>query len=268
MNLPKLICEIWSPLFLGLLVLVHVPAFAKVAIREEFHQTYPLAPKGVVKLDNVNGNVRVATWDRAEIKVDAVKHGDKQEQLDAVTIDIDAGADRIQIKTKHPVGGFGRRNGGNSVSVDYVVTVPREVRLDKVSTINGDMEIEGVTGKVVASTVNGGLTAKSLRNDADLSSVNGGLAAKFADLQEGHHVKLQTVNGKIALTLPRGVNAELSAKTLNGSLDSEHDLTVKKNFPLGRELKGRLGQGGARIDVSSVNGGIKILRANDRTAKP
>ncbi|MCI0538994.1 MAG: DUF4097 family beta strand repeat-containing protein [Verrucomicrobiales bacterium] len=262
MKISKLAWQVSSPLLLGTLLLVLTPALAKDTVREEFRQTYPLEPKGTVKLDNVNGNVRVVTWDRAEIKVEAEKRGNDQERLDEVTIDIDADADQIQIKTRYPVGGFGRNNRGDSVHVDYVLTVPREVRLDKVATVNGDVEIEGVAGEVVASTVNGELTAKSLHNDANLSSVNGSLDAEFTELDRGHHVKLHTVNGKMSLTLPQAANAQVSAKTLNGSLTTEHDLAVKKNFPVGRELKGRLGQGGARVELNSVNGGIRILRAD------
>ena len=73
--------------------------FAANEVREEFHQTYPLDNAGKVQLENVNGNVRIVTWDREEIKVDAIKRAKKQEHLDAVKIEVDAKADRIRIKT-------------------------------------------------------------------------------------------------------------------------------------------------------------------------
>src|SRR5262245_42871383 len=76
--------------------------FAANEVREEFHQTYPLNKQGRVHLENVNGNVHIVTWDREEIKVDAVKHAKKQEHLDEVKIEVDAKADRIRIKTKYP----------------------------------------------------------------------------------------------------------------------------------------------------------------------
>jgi hypothetical protein len=43
------------------------------AFTEEFHQTYALTPDGRVELDNINGDVHISTWDRSEVKVDAVK---------------------------------------------------------------------------------------------------------------------------------------------------------------------------------------------------
>nr|MBA3804147.1 hypothetical protein [Acidobacteriota bacterium] len=39
-------------------------------LREEFHQTYPLAADGRVSLENINGSVTISTWDRNEVKVD------------------------------------------------------------------------------------------------------------------------------------------------------------------------------------------------------
>jgi len=43
------------------------------AFTEEFHQTYALASDGRVELENVDGAVHISTWDRDEVKVDAVK---------------------------------------------------------------------------------------------------------------------------------------------------------------------------------------------------
>jgi len=74
--------------------------FAAREVREEFHQTYPLDNQGKVQLENVNGYVRIGTWDREEIKVEAIKRAEKQEHLDEVKIEVDAKSDRIRIKTK------------------------------------------------------------------------------------------------------------------------------------------------------------------------
>jgi len=46
------------------------------AFTEEFHQTYSLTPDGRVELDNINGAVHISTWDKNEVKVDAIKYAD------------------------------------------------------------------------------------------------------------------------------------------------------------------------------------------------
>lgn len=227
-------------------------------LREEFHQTYPLKAQGKVSLDNLNGNVRVVTWDREEIKVDAVKRAKKQEYLDLVKIEVDAKADRIRIKSKHTEP-KSRKDRNNSASVDYVLTVPRQCRLDKISTVNGGVEIENVNGDVEAESVNGPVTATGLAGEVELSTVNGQLKAGLVELKKP--VSLKSVNGSVTLAVPANANANVSADTVNGSIENDFSLTSKKHFPVGRSLDGKLGEGGSKIKMSTVNGGIHLDRA-------
>ena len=233
-------------------------AFAGEQVREEFHQTYPLNQQGRVHLENVNGNVRIVTWDREEIKVDAIKRAKTQEHLDEVKIDVDAKTDRIRIKTKHPDSKT-RRNKNNSTSVDYTLTVPRQSHLDKISTVNGGVEIEKVGGDVEASSVNGNVTATGLSGETQLSTVNGSVKGTFAGLKK--RVSLNSVNGSVTIALPPDANADISADTVHGGISSEFSLKAKKNFPIGQDLRGKLGEGGPAVKISTVNGGIHLDRS-------
>jgi len=226
-------------------------------LREEFHQTYPLDKQGKVQLENVNGNVRIGTWDREEIKVEAIKRAKKQEHLDEVRIEVDAKADRIRIKTKYP-DSKAKRNKNNSTSVDYTLTVPQHSRLDRISTVNGGIEIEKVNGDVEASSVNGNVTAAGLAGQVELSTVNGSVKANFAELKKS--VSLKSVNGSVTIALPPEANAKVSANTLTGGISSDFALQAKKHFPIGQNLDGKLGEGGPAVDLSTVNGGIRIDR--------
>ena len=226
-------------------------------VREEFHRTFPLNNQGKVQLENVNGNVRIVTGDSEEIKVDAVKRAKTQEHLDEVSIDIDSKADRIRIKTKYPDSNS-RRNRNNSTSVDYTLTVPKQSRLDKISTVNGGVEIQDVSGDVEASSVNGSVTVTGLAGNVELSAVNGSVKASFAELKKS--VSLKSVNGGVTVALPAEANADVSANTLNGGISSDFSLLVKKHFPIGRNLDGKIGEGGPAVKMSTVNGGIHIDR--------
>ena len=72
------------------------------SLTEEFHQTYPLTPNGRIELDNINGDVHISTWDRNEVKVDAIKSADEKERLDEAKIEVNSGKDYISIQTKYP----------------------------------------------------------------------------------------------------------------------------------------------------------------------
>src|SRR5205823_15072135 len=71
-------------------------------VREEFHQTYPLAADGRVSLENVNGGVHITVSDRNEVQVNAVKRAYKQERLTEARIDVSSTMDAIRIRTRYP----------------------------------------------------------------------------------------------------------------------------------------------------------------------
>src|SRR5690349_23899619 len=162
----------------SLLCLPMFSSLANAAVTEEFHQIYPLASNGEIRLDNVNGKVRITAWDPAEVKVDAIKRADTQEELDDLKIEVTSKPERVRIHTEYPNGKV-HHGKGYSGSVDYEVKVPAGAQLEKIEVVNANLEIEGVTGRVYASTVNGRLVVNGLESDSKLESVNGNVEAAF-----------------------------------------------------------------------------------------
>jgi DUF4097 and DUF4098 domain-containing protein YvlB len=234
------------------------------AYTEEFHQTYALSPEGRVELDNINGAVHISSWDRNEVKVDAVKSADAKEKLDEAKIEVNATSDLISIRTKYPEHRWGNNN---PASIEYTLTVPRGVHLDEIKLINGGLDITGINGEVQASCINGRLEASDLSGRAHLSTINGRLNAKFSQLN-GHTLELSSVNGSVELTIPSDSMAEIEASTVSGDIDNDFGLHVSHHF-VGHNLSGELGNGGTRIHLSDVNGRIEIHHAQDgRTLSP
>src|ERR1700751_5434862 len=154
------------------------------ALTEEFHQTYPITSDGRVELDNINGPVHISSWDRNEVKVDAVKYADTKEQLDEAKIQVEAGKEYVSIRTRYPDHDHTWNSGShnNPASVEYTLTVPRTARLDEINLVNGALDVAGISGEVRASCVNGQLEAHDLAGRAELSTVNGRLTAEFRQL--------------------------------------------------------------------------------------
>ena len=231
---------------------------------EEFHQTYAISPDGRVELDNINGAVHISTWDRSEVKVDAVKYAGTKERLDEAKIEVDSGKSSLSIRTRYPDHdhnfNWGSRN--NPAGVEYTLTVPRTARLDEIKLINGSLDITGVAGEVHASCINGRLEAHNLSGRAELSTINGHLDTKFDQLP-GSSVELSSVNGSVELTIPSDSQAEIEASTVSGGIENDFGLHVNHHRYVGHDLRGELGTGGARIKVENVNGRIEIRHAQD-----
>jgi len=234
------------------------------AFTEEFHQTYPISAQGRVELDNINGAVHISSWDRNEVKVDAVKYADSKERLDEAKIEIESGQDYVSIRTRYPDHdnnwNWGSHN--NPAGVEYTLTVPRNVRLDEIKLINGALDITGVAGEVRASCINGRLEAHDLAGRAKLSTINGRMDAHFAQLS-GQDIELNSVNGSLELTIPSDSNAEVEASTVSGGISNDFGLHVNHHQFVGHDLRGEIGKGGAHIRLSDVNGRIEIQHAQD-----
>jgi DUF4097 and DUF4098 domain-containing protein YvlB len=236
-------------------------------LTEEFHQSYPLAGGGRVSLSNVNGGVRVTSWDRNEVKVDAVKRARRAERLREAEIRIEARADSIRIETDYPEYRHGDRRrwdrDDQPATVEYTLTVPRSAVIEDFNLINGGLELENLTGPVKANSINGRVSARALSGPVNLSVINGALEVGFDRLAEGQSVTLSSVNGPVTLTLPSDASAHLRASTVHGSIKNDFNLPVRVGQYVGRDLEGRLGAGLARVRLSNVNGQINLRRATD-----
>ena len=233
--------------------------------REEFHQSYPVSANARLSLQNINGGVKVVVWDRNEIQVDAVKTAYREERLAEAKIEVQADASSVAIKTRYPSrdttwdsDGEGRYN--NPASVEYTLTVPRSVRIDKIDLINGGLDIEGAAGEVHANLINGRLQARQLTGEVHLNTVNGRIEATFEQLNNAQQIQLASVNGSVVLNLPADSGATVRATTVHGDIDNSFGMTVEKGKHVGQNLSGVIGDGRAQITLSNVNGSIDIRR--------
>jgi DUF4097 and DUF4098 domain-containing protein YvlB len=233
---------------------------ADVTETEEF--TYSIDDAGRISLENINGDISVIGGSGNEVHITAYKKAENQEYLDKIEIDISAESDHIRIETRHPEKeGFswswGDSHGG---SVRYELSVPANVELDTIETVNGGVDISGVSGAVKAETVNGDLQVSGLTANVNLDTVNGTIKAEFDQLSSGQKVSAEAVNGKIVIRLPADASAKVNAETINGSIDADDfGLKPEKGF-VGRDLDGVIGDGGARLSLDTVNGSIRIVK--------
>jgi hypothetical protein len=237
-------------------------------VREEFHQTYPLATSGRVSVENLNGGVQIKVWDRAAVQVDAVKRAYKRERLNEAKIDVNSSEENIRIKTEYPdqnqtFNSDERGRYENPAIVDYTLTVPRQAVLESVELINGPIDIEGVEGSVKASSINGRVTARGLLGEARLSTINGPLQVTFTRLDDAKTISLQSINGPVTLIIPSDSNAMVRASTVHGGISNDFGLVVKDGEYVGHDLAGQIGTGGPRIKLGNVNGPIRITHAQD-----
>jgi hypothetical protein len=221
--------------------------------RATVSESRPLAKDGRFELENVNGRVEVTGWDEAKVSIEATKRAANEHALEDLRIEITGEGDRLSVRTRYPrphwFGGGGR--------VDYVVRVPRTARV-KVANVNGQVEVERITAEVSASTVNGSVEIHDAEAAVEASVVNGRVDVAFARVGPEGRGSIRTTNGSLHLTLPADANADVEARTVNGSLRCDFDLAGESRSK--RHLEGRIGAGGGRFELRAVNGSVSIDR--------
>lgn len=234
--------------------------------REEFRETYTLEPGGQVSLENLNGSARIATWERDEVLIEAEKvvrasSLRKAKRLaEELRIDVDAEPTGVWISTVYPRrSGFVTRllSGGINAHVRYTLTIPTRADLI-VKLTNGRIEVEGVEGEVDAETVNGAVRLYDCAGTVRAKSVNGALRAEIRRLQPTDHVDMSAVNGSLRLYLPEDAQADIEARTVNGSVRTRfEDIEVRERSR--KRMTFSLNGGGAEVELKTINGSIQIL---------
>jgi hypothetical protein len=226
-----------------------------------------LKPNQHVWIRNTNGPIEVVagTGDSLEIHVEkSWRHSDPQ-SVQLVPVLTERGLTVCALwdarDRRCNEGGDYRMNGvkKNDVAVRFTVQLPRNIAIDA-STVNGGLDIDGVSAPVEAATVNGRIAVNTSTGPVQATTVNGSIEANMQTLTGGD-VRLTTVNGSVRAGLPLQLNANIDAETVNGRVETDFPVKiVGKISP--RHLRGTIGTGGATLKLVTVNGSITLHEAD------
>lgn len=237
-----------------------------LAAQEEFHWKGTIAAGKTIEIKGVNGDIE-AVAGSGEVEVTATKHAHNSDP-DEVKIEVVPSAAGVTICAVYPsyarrentceAGEHGHMNTrDNDVRVDFHVRVPAGVRL-AARTVNGDVDATDLGSDVETYTVNGGIHV-STSGSAEAETVNGSIEAKLGRV--GDAMRFHTVNGGITLDLPANLSAEVRANTVNGDIITDFPLLVTGRLGP-RRLHGTIGNGGKELELSTVNGSIKLRKSS------
>lgn len=235
----------------------------------EFRWRKQLAAGRVIEVKGVNGNVRAEAAPGGEAEIVATKQGRKSDPAE-VEIKLIEHAGGVTICAVYPSGDAARPNGcepgdswrshtrNNDVEVDFVVRVPAGVRFDG-RTVNGEVEARALGADVRAHTVNGRIEV-STSGIVEAKTVNGSIDARFGSANWTDKLEFSTVNGSINLELPTDTSTDFRAETLNGDVSTDFPL-ASQNRAGRHKMSGTIGAGGRELTLKTVNGAIRLRRA-------
>jgi putative adhesin len=158
-----------------------------------------------------------------------------------------------------------------NISIEYEVTVPASTRVRSIAG-SGGQTIRNVNGRVEATAGSGGIRIEGTGGAIDARAGSGGIIITGAKAGvrgragsggiriDGKPVdawELQTGSGGITMSVADNTSFELDARAGSGSIRSDLPINPIDETSKHR-LRGRVGSGGARVELSTGSGGIRI----------
>ena len=155
-------------------------------------------------------------------------------------------------------------SGWNEEYIGYSInsTVEQENDLVKFKT-NGDFSLnipKNVTD-IKLKMVNGHVTIDDISANLSISGVSGKVNAKIGKLAENNLIKISFVNCNINLVIPENSFCTIEASTLGGEVST--NLPIEEEIRMSNYIKGKLGDGTAKILLKTVGGDININGSSD-----
>lgn len=220
----------------------------------------------------IQGSIRVEGYDGDQIIVDATPRKMQKEP------------ERVDGMLKIPNSSMGltieEKDNAVSVSADWmsqaislVIRVPRQTSLSLSCVNNCELEVEGVSGDLELSNVNGSIRALQVRGSVVANTTNGEVVVELLEVTRDKPMSLTTWNGTVDLSVPADFSADLRMSAGRGDIYSDFDVEidptpveVKRDDNRGyrvrleREVKAKVGGGGAEVHLKTSNGKVYLRR--------
>jgi DUF4097 and DUF4098 domain-containing protein YvlB len=147
-----------------------------------------------------------------------------------------------------------------SVSGDVNVTGTGGKAAVRVENVSGSATVTGVRGGFDGEVVSGEIHATiAAAEEIEVNSVSGDITVN-AELTSSARVEMESVSGTVELKIKPPVNADFDLESFSGDIDVCFGPKARQTskFTPGTELSFTQGEGGARIELQTLSGEIRI----------
>lgn len=224
----------------------------------------------LIRVHNLNGDVAVSPSTSGKVEVTGVRRGSGRSR-DDVTVqvvevagglvicamfrDADMECDEDGMRTRNRR--RHRDDDWDDARIDITVRMPKGLEV-RAGTVSGDVSVTGAEGHVRASSVSGDVRLESPNaTSVRASSVSGDVEVRLHRLDGTGSIDVTSVSGDVELFLPKGLDADISMRSVSGSMESDFPLQLNGSVSRNR-LEARIGRGGRSLDVHTVSGDVRL----------
>lgn len=237
----------------------------------EESRTYPIADVEELRVENGAGDATVRAADRSDVRVRTTKRAGDEDGFDDVGLEEERASGTLALSVERDGDGglF-----GPPPSMDLDVAVPPELRVSRVRTDAGDLEVMGTDGAVTVETDAGDAVlddvdgAVSAATDTGDVAVRGGADVPDVETNTGDvrveagavasDARIETDTGDVRAALASSLDVRVDVETDTG------DVTVRalglSDLSDGDGLEGTLGEGTHELAIRTNAGDVTLAR--------
>jgi len=231
---------------------------------DETRKSFELKPGARIEVQGINGKVEIQTSDTRTAEVYVRRTGDSPNSLRRREMIIEQTADGLLVRARTQHLGFWDHLFGHNPTEQVTIKAPRQIAL-AFNGINGGVMTGDIDGPLEAKAINGRVELGAASQYAELGGINGNIVIGLKQLGD-RGARFSGVNGGIEIRLANGLNADLTARGMNGSVRSDiPEVTVDKEES-GSRYSARIGSGGSPITIGGINGNVRLTRGESPAA--
>ena len=234
---------------------------------KEVDKTFKIDKDGRVTVDTYKGEIKIETWDKAEVHVYARMVPDDgggfwntspEKQLDHVDVDIDASSSSVRIKSDYRKSNSWFGNNTRAF-VYYKIQMPKTARLD-VKDYKSESKVSGLQAPIKFETYKGEVTISDLTGWIDLETYKGEVDVRFVKLTDD--CRFETYKGEINVSLPKStgfsIDTDFGRRTdfySSFDIDKRSYKHKRRDYSIREDVNG----GGPQLRFSSTKGRIELV---------
>jgi DUF4097 and DUF4098 domain-containing protein YvlB len=136
--------------------------------------------------------------------------------------------------------------------------VPRQIHLDEVSTLQGDIVIHDVDGSMEVHNLHGDIEGINVSGSVKAHALTGNILISLRSMPDRRlPLQLATINGNVDLMMPADANADLELSSVAGNIEGKYPFQVSST-PGDSTRRAQVGTGGVRVELRTVRGNISV----------
>lgn len=212
-----------------------------------------------ITLNNQNGAIKVTSWNKPALMVEAIKRG-SDEEIENTTFSVSVQEDMVTITTET------LNDQQKTAAIDYTLIIPRTAPLN-IRSNSGNITLYESNANIDLQTLRGSIKIENATKSIRAQAPRGEVTIEQPEFSRDGSIFVEAERN-ISLVLPENANALVHAHAPQGKIYSEIYVTLdpittkldKDAYKLlQHSIRGTMGAGGAPVTLESTRGSITIL---------